>query len=76
MQNYINMFRIDILSLTFCIHSLTHCKNFSIASIFNTNNILDFSQMSATYQSFPEMSADIFQNVISNEGGDVVTVRS
>ena len=27
------------------------------------------------YRIFPEMSADIFQNVISNAGGDVVAVR-
>jgi len=42
-QNYINMFRIGILILTFCIHSL-NCFNF---------------QHQPTYQIFLKMSADI-----------------
>jgi len=47
-------------------------------------NILGFSQnvgryfpeMSADRSDFSEMSADIFRNAISNEGGDVVAVRA
>ena len=67
MQNYINMFRIGILNL-------------NILYIF-TNPLLKFLncfnfQDQSTYCVFPEMSADIFQNAISNAGGDVVAVRA
>ena len=77
MQNYINMFRICVLILTFYIHSLTYCKNFSIALTFKTNQHIGFfSKCRLTYRIFPIISADIFQNAISNAGGDVVTVRA
>ena len=41
-QNYINIFRRGILTLTFCIHSLNHYKNFSIAPTFMTNQHIGF----------------------------------
>ena len=34
-----------------------------------------FSKCRPTYRIFSEMLADIFQNAISNEGGNVVAVR-
>ena len=82
MQNFI-MFRIGILTFTFYIHSLTYCRNFSIATTFKTN-ILGFSEMLAdifpkyrpTYRNFSKISVDIFQNAISNAGGDVVAMRT
>jgi len=56
-QNYINIFRVSILILTFYIHSLSHCKNFSIAQTSMISQHTGFSQNVG--QHFPEMSADI-----------------
>jgi len=84
MQNYINMFRIGILNLnilyifTNLLLKFLNCSNFQDKSAYWV-----FSEMSAnisgkcrpTYRIFPEMSADIFQNAISNAGRDVVAVR-
>ena len=84
MQNYINMFRICIFILIFCIHSLTHCRILSITLTSKINQHIGFFfEMSADifpkcwpiYWIFLEISADIFQNTISNEDGDVVAVR-
>ena len=35
-----------------------------------------FPKCRPTYQIFPKIAADIFQNAISNAGGDVVAVRA
>jgi len=75
MQNYINIFRTGIITLIFCIHLLSHCKNFSIAPTLMTSQHNGFfSKCRPTYRE--NMSADIFQNAISNEGGDVVAERA
>ena len=54
MQNYINIFRIDILTLTFFIHSLSHYQNLSIAPTFMTSQHIGF---------FPKCRLIFSQNV-------------
>ena len=83
---------ISILVLIFCIHSqliveisqLLQLSRPTNTFCFSQNISLHFVEMVAnislkcqpTFRILPEMSADIFQNAISNEGGDVVTVRA
>ena len=62
MQNYINIFRIGILSLTFWIHSLSQCKNLSIAPTFMTSQHSGFfPKCRLTFQEKSDMSKRHFK---------------